>query len=149
MRQNHDLIAFDMCFRTCFIIGEEKRKLYFIKELYALQIGEHGLDTKNLRRFQIKAKVTELIFIQIIPFSVPIILGGIHLFLTYLSISLDNKFSLPSMIFSNVCFTTFAVFAANEASRTLSINYLSLYYLKLRFEQINAQFKESIRNNFK
>jgi hypothetical protein len=132
-------------------IVERQNSLHFIQYLYGLQNGSnHGLLAKNLRKFQIRSKLMEIIFTKIFYFGLNFTMltaYGTYLMIAYILQDYNYYFVI------NLFWWSLSVYIISRLMSIIIINVLIgcliVYYLKLRFQQITEQFGKLSANNLK
>ncbi len=130
-------------------LGEKYRKLSFIPALHSLQTGEkHFLSKENLRKMNIRCKLSEKFILKQIPINAFItfsLIYGYYCFEAYKR--QDYNYTINSLIVWFVIVSMCAWNAASMQGIAYSLLYLSQYYLHLRFRQIAQRLSYLIDGN--
>jgi hypothetical protein len=128
---------------------ERRHGLHFIPLLHGLQNGlNHKLSKENLRKFQIRCKSIQLLWMKIIIYGGNFtVISGLAIINLIIYFSQEDKFYLLIILFH-------FPFVIYVTIKTISVHALSIFmvcstfvYLSMRYHQINQQFKKITNNN--
>ena len=132
------LLLLSIISRFDFLQGEWKTHLSSYKFFYFLQFdirSKHGLTKGNYKKLSILAKFIEIVFLK---GCVPLICVSIIVIFTYIFIK-SNKFLLQ---FLALFFIYNALMVASTIALLGSLAFMTLYYYKLLFDQINNKIEK-------
>jgi hypothetical protein len=122
--------------------------LYFINHLYALQNDlNHCLSIQNLRKFQIRCRLYQLILLKVSRIPLVVMFSGIQLVAILYYAVYEPKSNNNSLIILLIWFPFHCFWAWIQNSLVVitgGILYITIYYVKLRFRQITEQIKISM-----
>jgi hypothetical protein len=115
----------------------------FIEQIYALQNGlNHGLSKENLRKFQMKFKFCQLIWMKFVNyFIISLVITTIAKIFLTIYISQDYKFYLTILLLFFVLISYIVIEIMSLFSLGIVIIYAMALYLKMRFQQLTKKFE--------
>jgi uncharacterized membrane protein len=130
---------------------ERNHRLNFLELFYALRNGRnHGLSKENLRKFQLKCKFCQLVWMKFVYFFIAsIVITTIAVI--YLIVYISQDYNYYFMI--NLMFFLLASYIVVEMESLMTsvvvVIYCTALYLRLRFQQITKQFQRISAKNLK
>ncbi len=121
----------------------------FIERMYALQNGlNHGLSKKNLRKFQIKLKFCQLIWMKFVNYmTISLVIPTVATIYSIIYFPRNYNFYLIIFLMFFVLIFYVAVEMISIITLSIVFSYATSLYLRMRFQQITKQFERISAKN--